>query len=119
MNQNPPLYEFSQEWTRYLEQRDHKIRKSSDSNGPVSSRNCHGEKYRWLMFHSNEPTRRLTAIEHEAIKNQIRQGRNHRETVYVVVKFESPISKVLVLPASNAVRTRLLRSDRAGIPWDE
>ena len=41
------------------------------------------------------------------------------ETQYMDVKFETPMPKVVVLPAEKAARMGVIRSDKGGIPWNQ
>jgi len=75
-------------------------------------------RYRWMFLHTEGSTRRLTAIEHENIKRQIEAARKARQKAYLVVKFERPVDKVVVMPAEKAAQVGRVRSDKGGIPWD-
>jgi len=114
----PPAH-FADEWARYLRGQGHRVRTSAAGPEVVCSRNGRGRRYRWLLVASRTPVRRLTAAEHEAVLRQIDQGRARGEQVFVVVKFDPPINKVVALSASRAAKASHLRASKGGIPWND
>jgi len=106
------------EWASYLEQRGHRIRQLRSGSDVLVSRNGRGRRYRWLFLHAEGAVRRTTAIEHENLERQARLARKAREKAYLVVKFELPEPRVVVLPAERVAQMGLLRSDKGGIPWE-
>ena len=113
-----PLQRLISEWSRHLEQRGHRVRQPRGAANVVVSRNGRSTKYRWVMLHARGPVRRLTAIEHETIERELQRGCRAKDLVFVVVEFERPESKLLVLPAAMAAGIGRLRSDKGGIPWN-
>ena len=77
-----------------------------------------GKRYRWILLSSEEPARRLTAIEHEVIKSQMANAIKSGQDAYLVIKFEKPAPKVIVLPVCKAAKAGCLHSDKGGIPWE-
>ena len=59
----------------------------------------------------------LTLVDRKRICRQLHLGEISGETVYMVVKFEEPSGKILVVPAAAAIKAKRLSSDRGGIPW--
>jgi hypothetical protein len=51
------------------------------------------------------------------IRRQVRLARNASERVYIVAKFEEPVAKIVVIPASKALKAKRLSPDKGGIPW--
>ena len=117
MYEHMSLRTLVSEWARYLEERGHVVRRLPNAPEVLLSRNRGRRGYRWLLFHTEQPTRGLTAIEHETLAKQARIARKAREKAYLVIKFERPEAKVVVLPASRAVKARRLCWDKGGIPW--
>ncbi len=112
-----PLRNFVSEWACYLAQRGHRVSSLPGALEVLCSRNGRDVAYRWLLLHAKRDTRRLTAIEHENIQRHLRRGRQAAEQVFVVIKFDRPEPRVVVLPAAKAIKVGRLRSDRGGIPW--
>ena len=118
MDGSSPLHEFILEWVCYLKQRAHRINRIPRTLAMVRSRNGLGSRYRWLFFHAEGSARRLTAIEREHIRRQLGCGQKAGEQVYVVIKFQRPVGKVIALPATRVLKLARLRADKGGIPWD-
>ena len=106
------------QWTKYLKQRGHHVNRSDGLANVLLSRNGQAIRYRWLLLHARSKTRRFTAIEHENIQRQVRLGHKSRAQVYVVVKFDRPTGKILILPAGKAAKMGQFSADRGGIPWE-
>ena len=118
MSEYSPVYTLVWEWAGYLEQRGHQVKQPANAFGVLLSRNSRRRGYRWVFLHAEGPTRRLTAIEHENIKRQTVAARKARQKAYLIVKFERPVGKVVIMPAEKAAQVGRLRSDKGGIPWD-
>ena len=106
------------EWASYLEERGHGVALEADDWSVLLSRNGQGIRYRWLLLCAKRPVRRLTAIEREGIERQLRKARRAGERVYVVLRFERPEGRLLVMPAARALEEARLKSTSGGIPWD-
>jgi hypothetical protein len=112
-----PLGRLVGEWGAFLQLRGHSLRGHRRDPSILRSRNGR-ISYRWLFLYSDHTTRALTPIERERIQRQRRAGRVAGEQVFVVVKFERPFAKVVVLPASAIAELRRLRADKGGISWE-
>ena len=110
---------LASEWAAYLEERGHQVKRSPRDFNAVISRNGHGTRYRWLLLRSGRATRRLTPIEREHVERDLQRGRKAGQRVFVVIEFEPPISKLIVLPAAKVLKASRLTSAKGGIPWDE
>lgn len=119
MNKRSRVNALASQWAAYLEERGHHVKRSHLGFNAVTSRNSHGTRYQWLLLRSGRPTRRLTPIEREHVERELRRGRKAGERVFVVVEFEPPISKLVVLPAAKALKASRLTSAKGGIPWDD
>ena len=117
MKKGSSSFVLAREWAAYLQRYDHDVKRTRNGNA-LSSRNGAGTRFRWLFAHSTDSTLRLTASDHEYLERQARHARQAGERPYLVVKFEQPEPKLLVLPAAKAARTRLLSAKQGGIPWD-
>lgn len=113
-----PVQALVWEWASYLEQRGHHVKVPTDGSRILRSRNGRGTRYRWLFLHTESHSLRLTAIDHENIKQEARRARKAGESTFLVVRFERPAARVVVLPAEKAAKTGQLRSDKGGVPWD-
>jgi hypothetical protein len=118
MNDSSSLNELADEWVRYLQQRGHRVSKSNEAAGILLSQCGHGNHYRWLLLTIQGPSSRLTAADHNYFKRQLAIGRKAGEQAYLVVRFDLPVVKLVVLPADRVLRIQILKSDRGGIPWD-
>ena len=117
MDQSRPLGCFAMEWASYLEQHGHQVEKPPGAPGMLLSRNGQGKRYRWLLLRVEGDSVLLTVVDRKRICRQLRLAQISGETAYMVVKFEEPGEKVVVVPAIEAVRTKRLNSDKGGIPW--
>lgn len=118
MDGSSPIAVLFCEWVSYLWDRGHRLRRPSAFGYILLSRNGRGRRFRWLFLHSKKPWIRLTSIDREAINHQMDLARKAREKAYLVVKFEHPEPKLLILPARTAMKAGRLHSDKGGIPWD-
>jgi len=118
MSAQPGVQAFAQEWMAYLEERGHAIHWPPEGHFTICSRNGEGRRYRWLLMHSERPRRRLTPIEHETLRREHELAEMASGAAYLVIKFERPEPKVLVLPAGKAARMGWLTPEKGGIPWD-
>jgi len=50
-------------------------------------------------------------------QRQIDQCKSTGEEGYIVVRFDLPEPKVLIMPLAKALQARRLASDKGGIPW--
>ena len=119
MSGSSSIENLLEDWSAYLEQRGHQVKLKGGDEGMLSSKNSKGRRYQWILFQAKRGRFRLTANDHERIQQQINVSRKADHQVYVVVRFNRPVSKVLVIPATRAARIRLLRADKGGIPWDD
>lgn len=118
MDRSSPFSVFAAEWALYLEQYGHRVKQRPSIPGVLVSQKGHRNRYRWLLLQAHHPMRKLTPIEHAHIQEQLRLGQNAGELVYLVVRFELSIAKVIVLPAARAARSPRIRADKGGIRWD-
>lgn len=105
-------------WARYLTQRNHEVRRVPTLPHVLSSRNGCDRSYRWFLLHAEGRSMRLTAIDHENVSRQINLARKAGQEAYVVVKFDRPEPKVVVIPAEKAAKMGRISSKTGGIPWD-
>ena len=111
--------DVAEEWIAYIEERGHRVGEMPATSGVVLSTSGRTRRYRWICLHSRDATRRLTAIEHEVIKRQLGLAQKGRDWTYVVVKFETPMPRVVVLPAEKAAMMGVISSNKGGIPWNQ
>jgi len=109
---------FATEWIYYLEQHGHEVTQAAARADVLRSCNGRGTKYRWLLRSAENDSLLLAAGDRKDIRRQLRLARRGGEQCFLVVKFEDPGGTALVLPATEALQIRRLRSDTGGIPWD-
>lgn len=81
------------------------------------SRNGRTKRYRWILFSVEGESLLLGGAKRREIRRQVRLARNARERAYIVAKFEEPVAKVVVMPATEALKAKRLSPDKGGIPW--
>jgi hypothetical protein len=118
MKPDRALAELVRAWSAYLERRGHRVRQALAARRVLVSRNGQGRRYRWLLFRSRLDVRGLTRADHRHVKQQLGRGRQARERVFVVVQFDPPISRLVAMPARNALVLGQISSARGGIPWE-
>jgi len=118
MDTSHELNEFVLEWACYLTQKRHHVRLVRVSP-PVLRSDAEDGSYRWLLFHAARPSHRLTAVEREHAVRERAQARTTGQQAYVVIKFTTPLSKVVALPAATALALGTISADKGGIPWEE
>ena len=117
MDEFSPVACLVKEWAGYLEQHGHQVEKPTDAPRMLLSRNGRGRRYRWLLRCVEGDSVLLTVVDRKRICRQLRLAQISGETVYMVIKFEEPSGKVLIVPAAEAGKVKRLSSDKGGIPW--
>ena len=118
MDKHLRLRRFSEEWGRYLRQHGHLLAEGSEGSEIVVSRNGRGRRFRWLLRATDNDSILLGPAYRKTIRRQARLARRAGERCFLVVTFWHPESKVLVMPALEAVKAKRIRSNRGGIPWE-
>jgi hypothetical protein len=118
MDTSHSLIEFVLEWACYLTRKRHRV-SLEGASPPVLSSDAQSGGYRWLLFHAERTSRRLTGIEREHIVREYETARRAGQQAYVVIKFVAPLSKVVALPAETALTRGSVSADKGGIPWED
>jgi hypothetical protein len=108
---------FVGEWAQFLEEHGHSVREVPGAPWVLVSRNGRTKRYRWILLGVEGESLVLGTANKREIRRQVRLARNANERVYIVAKFEEPVAKVVVMPASEALKAKRLSPDRGGIPW--
>ena len=116
MDEDSPLGFLVRQWASYLEVHGHHVEEPAQP-GVLISRNGQRRRYRWLFRRVEGDSILLTLVDRKRICRQLHLGETSGEAVYLVVKFEDPSGKVLVVPAAEAIKVKRLCSDKGGIPW--
>jgi len=111
--------EFQREWETFLAKRGHKVDLPKGATCVLQSRNAGGKQYRWLVFAAPGRSKTLNRFELEDLKQHLKRARSLRETVYVVVRFEEPEQKVIVMPADKVLKRKRILPTKGGIPWSD
>ena len=110
--------ELVERWASYLRHRGHHAKWLMRSRVLVS-RNGQGRRYRWLLLCASGQTRSLTTREMDRLRRQSQIAHRKREDAYVVVHFEPPVDKLLVLPAESVLKNPRVSAAKGGISWEE
>lgn len=119
MHERTRLTELACSWSAYLGARHHRVRLIADGPVILSSRDGRGRRYRWILFRSDEAGRRLTPAERLHVQRELKHGKKHGESVFLVVVFPAPVNKLVVWPAAKALELSRLSGTRGGIPWED
>lgn len=106
---------FVCDWAEYLKQHGHAVKRVPAGSHAIRSRNTRHRRYRWIILLARGSASRLTAIERERLQRQLQLARRHHKKLYLVVKFEHPTQRLIVLPAEAALKAGRIRSDKGGI----
>ena len=118
MNLNDALACLEAKWRNYVEERGHYIYKTGGDLSVVRSRNANKVRYCWLLLVGHCPDRLLSRSEHADIRYHLRQAKQKKEKVYLVVGFVHEPRRIVVLPADAALKAGRVHSDKGGIYWD-
>ncbi len=105
-------------WDAYLSRHHHNSELVDFVRGIVRSISRDGRRYRWILFRADGDTWKPTPAERQTIEEQIRDGENAAEHVFVVVRFNEPIARLIVQPASDVLARGRVTADKGGIPWE-
>ena len=106
-------------WLACLLKECHRISGARGTTALIRSKNGNDHRYRWLLWVSDGPTRRLSKSEQAEIRFHLSRAKRLRETLYLVVGFLPEPRRIVVVPASAAMRAGCVRSDKGGIAWDD
>ena len=108
---------FTAEWADYLEQHGHSVERLCRSPEVLVSRKGRAKGYRWLLRCAEGESLLLSPAQRKHLRRQVRVAERVNERAYVVIRFEGTATKVVVMPAGEAIRARRLSCDRGAIPW--
>jgi len=117
MNQTDSGQLLRREWAAFLSNRGHKVSNPKGLGWVATSRDSAGKRYRWLLLVAKGKSRSLGAAEREDIHNHVKRAKSSGEEPYVVVRFQAPQPKLILLPAESALRARRISALKGGIPW--
>ena len=105
-------------WANYVLERGQVLLRPSTISCVLRSRNSGGKHYRWLLLTARGKSRSLSPTEQGDVQYHLKQAERLDEEAYVVVRFEKPACKVVVIPAKTALKKGRILSRKGGIPWD-
>lgn len=106
-------------WLACLFKEGHRVAGARGIAALIRSKNGNDHRYRWLLRVSEGPTRRFSKSERAEIRLHLSRARRLRETLYLVVGFLPEPRRIVVIPASAAMKAGCVRSDKGGIAWDD
>ena len=118
MKQKDVLGILREEWAGYLRERGQPLSRPRGINCVLASRNSGGKHYRWLLLTARGKSRSLSRAEQEDVALNLKRADRLGEDAFVVVKFEKPVCKVVILPAETVLKKGRILSRKGGIPWD-
>ena len=117
MKNKKKLGRFRDEWKDFLIQKGHYLSRSNQKYGIIESINGSGKRYIWLLTESIDSIKSFNEAELEYIREYDEQGKKNDKQVFVVIKFNSPISKVIIIPANRVIKSSIVDSSKGGIAW--
>ena len=121
--QNPPMSQeirietLRDEWEDHLTERGHKVRVAKGIGDGLESRDASGNRFRWLFLAAKAKTKAVNEYERADIEHHLRRAQALNQKVYLVVGFEKPKPKLVVLPGEAVLRKGTIASSKGGIPW--
>lgn len=119
MKQKNLSEEFRHEWEAFLSERGHKVGPPKGVTCVLQSKNAGGKRYRWLLFTARGKSKTLNRFELEDMKHHLERARGLNEKAYVVVAFQKPECKVIVVPADRILKSKRILPNKGGIPWSD
>lgn len=111
--------EFQREWEIFLSERGHKLGLPKGVCFVLQSKNAGGKRYRWLLLMARGKSKTLNRFELEDLKQHSKRASNLNERAYVVVAFQQPDRKVIVMPADKVLKRKRILPTKGGIPWSD
>ena len=119
MQSNNLSEDFQREWEEYLRKQGHRVREPKGINRVLESRNGAKKNYRWLLIDARGKSKALNRAELEDMKYHLKRARSLNQKVYVVIHFQKPEPKVIVLPAERVLKGKRILPTKGGIPSGE
>jgi len=83
----------------------------------LQSRNAGGKKYRWLLVTARGKSKTFNRFELDDLAYHEERARKLKQTAYVVVGFQKPQRKVIVVPAEKVLRNKRVLPTKGGLVW--
>jgi hypothetical protein len=106
-------------WLAYLLGQGHRVTDAPGSIVAIRSRNGSKRSYRWLLVTAEGPERAFSKVERVQIRKAIASASRAREEVFLVAGFAIEPRRIIAVPASSALASGVVRSDRGGIAWED
>lgn len=110
--------EFQRDWEAFLVDRGHKVTLPRGIGCVLQSKNSGGKRYRWLLLEARGKSKTLNRFELEDVEYHLKRAGALNQDAYVVVNFQKPESKAIVLPAASALKRQRILPSKGGIPWN-
>jgi len=111
------LEAFKQDWLSFLWNKGHAVKIRPESANIVVSHSKDGGKFRWILFTSDGPVKKLCIQERRKLSREINKAGYKRQRAYVVAYFSRPAPKVIIQPADKVLQIRRINPARGGIDW--
>ena len=106
------------QWVDFLEKEGHRVNGAEGLAFSLVSTNGTGKHFRWVLLTAKGASRSLRTTEKEELTFHMRQASRRGESIFVVIWFRKPVSKVIVVPARRALKLKRVTSSKGSIPWD-
>jgi hypothetical protein len=106
-------------WLAYLLKQGHRITDTPESIIVIRSRNGSKRSYRWLLMTAEGPERAFGDVERVRIREEIADASRAKEKAFLVLGCAIEPRRIIAVPASSALASGVVRSDRGGIAWDD
>ncbi len=111
--------ELAGDWEAFLAEREHKVGCPKGVGCVLQSRGPGGMSFRWLLFIAKGKSKTLNKAELEDVQRHLKRARRLNQKAYVVVGFQKPVRKVIVMPADRVLKRKRILPRKGGIPWGD
>ena len=117
MNPEDSLCELQEEWQAFLAERGHSALCPKEVRCVLQSRNAGGKRYRWLLLTARGKSKTFNRFELDDLAYHEQRARKLKQTAYVVLGFQRPQRKVMVVPVDKVLRNKRVLPTKGGLVW--
>lgn len=119
MQQKNLLKEFQREWKAFIRDRGHKVGDPQGIGCVLQSSDPAKKCYRWLLLFAQGKSKTLNRAEIEDMRHHLKRARRLKQKAYMVINYQKPVGKVIVLPADRVLKRKRILPSKGGIPWGD